>query len=105
METGYQVWEDGFSPIVFVTLNQNNDFNPVTNLPELLSKDVMSLAKKLTKKLGKSFVLLNFSLLEFTRENIELIKEIKLHLVQPYLKALAVVSLRKSKFNINLMEE
>jgi hypothetical protein len=96
----FNVWSDGFSPIVFSTLDGNVKIDHTQ-----VSRKILAVGKEMTKKFKQIFIVLNCSLLEFSHENIELIKAIKSDIGQKFIKSIAVVMPCKKKFDINFCAE
>lgn len=89
-----QLWDDGFSPIVFAALVNKSDCKNI-------SAGIVSRSRAISKRFGQSFVILNFSVLEFSVENVSMIKSIIKNLSKPFIKSVALVGFTKRNLSIN----
>ncbi len=93
-----QLWDDGFSPIVFAALTRSNDVKNV-------SDNIVRKSRAISKRFGQSFVILNFSFLEFSVENVSMINSITKSLSKPFIKSVALVGFKKKNSSINWVDE
>lgn len=93
-----QLWDDGFSPIVFAALTHSNDGRNI-------SDGIVRKSRAISKRFGQSFVILNFSFLEFSVENVSMINSITKNLSKPFIKSVALVGFKKKNSSINWVDE
>jgi hypothetical protein len=94
----YKVWDDGYSPVVFGLLTDQEDgFDKMDFVKEIICK-----TRDIYKKYGNSYVIINLSAIVITNEWLIILKEIKEALCKKHIKAVAIVGFDGMKFCLNL---
>jgi|SRR5579859_3875691 len=99
-DSSFEVWDDGFSPIVFCTFYKQQGVSS-SEISEF-KRQLTSLARRINSKFKGSYAIINLSLVRYTTEQLVLVKEIRKIFDHSLIQAIAIVNFNGMNFKVNM---